>query len=389
MAIYASQNSLNNDMIDDFLRTPYQLSGLTWTIRRFFNAFYDFFKKFQYNEEDLAKMSKEEIYDLIPKISMPSGGAPKCPACGSKQIRIKKFSVKYGEAKFKCDSCGHEWTSQVQFEKGSGGQGIEIPIDEIEDGLTHDLKGDDNLEGKVLQEGDPEIYNQENSEDDLEQKWRDRVIRAYSTQKLAGTVPAGLKRVIDRMLHSKVSWETILRQAIMTGLGKTVVSSYRRASRKHPALPGIIRYTIPKVFFLPDMSGSMSDTEITQAMTELYSIARKCEFTVICWDSSAYETIEGRTQQDVIEKVISHIRGGGGTEVAPVLRRVINLMRSKDIVVIFSDFYIYDWDNEETQQLLSDVASKASVAVLVSTGQRPDPMPQGWVYVKVEINNEN
>jgi len=176
MAIYASQNSLNNDMIDDFLRTPYQLSGLTWTIRRFFNAFYDFFKKFQYNEEDLAKMSKEEIYDLIPKISMPSGGAPKCPACGSKQIRIKKFSVKYGEAKFKCDSCGHEWTSQVQFEKGSGGQGIEIPIDEIEDGLTHDLKGDDNLEGKVLQEGDPEIYNQENSEDDLEQKWRDRVI---------------------------------------------------------------------------------------------------------------------------------------------------------------------------------------------------------------------
>lgn len=102
----------------------------------------------------------------------------------------------------------------------------------------------------------------------------------------------------------------------------------------------------------------------------------------------AYKPIEGHSQQDVIEKVINSLEGGGGTTIEPVLRKVSNLMRNKDIIVIFSDFCIWDWEDDDVQELLRDLASRASVAVLVSTDAEPDPMPEGWIFVKVEIERD-
>ena len=87
----------------------------------------------------------------------------------------------------------------------------------------------------------------------------------------------------------------------------------------------------------------------------------------------------------MIEKVIKNLQGGGGTVIKPVLRKVSNLMRNKDIIVIFSDFCIWDWEDKDVQELLQDLASRASVAVLVSTDQEPKPMPEGWIFVKVDI----
>ena len=60
-------------------------------------------------------------------------------------------------------------------------------------------------------------------------------------------------------------------------------------------------------------------------------------------------------------------------------------MRNKDIIVIFSDFCIWDWEDADVQELLRDLASRASVAVLVSTDQEPKPMPEDWIFVKVDI----
>ena len=275
-------DSINNDMLQEMIRVPYSLRNMIWDTEKLWQTFHEVFEKANLNWQDIGKRSKEEIYNLLPK-GGKGGQRPKCPKCGSEKIRIKKLSLSNGYAIFKCDDCGHEWKAPIQ--EGYGGMGgFDIPIDEIE-GLDPDLLKKDKLEGKVLQEGDPEIYeSKEDDPDAREEKWRDRIVRAYSAQKMAGRMPGRLKRMIDRLLNPKVSWETILRQAIITGLGKTIVASYRRPSRKHPSLPGSIRYTIPKLYFLVDMSGSMSDEEVTQAMTELYAVAKKCEFAVICWD---------------------------------------------------------------------------------------------------------
>lgn len=225
-------DSINNDMLQEMIRVPYSLRGFIWDTEKLWQAFHDVFSKANMSWEDIGKRSKEEIYSLLEKKGGKGGKQPQCPKCGSKNIRIKKLSLSEGYAIFKCDDCGHTWQERIRIGRGGGAGGWHIPIDEIE-GFDPDFLKKDELEGKVLQEGDPEIYeSKEDDPDAREEKWRERIVRAYSAQKMAGRMPGRLKRMIDRLLNPKVSWETILRQAIVTGLGKTVVASYRRPSRK-------------------------------------------------------------------------------------------------------------------------------------------------------------
>jgi hypothetical protein len=59
-------------------------------------------------------------------------------------------------------------------------------------------------------------------------------------------------------------------------------------------------------------------------------------------------------------------------------------MRPRDLVAVFTDGDIYDLEQEDTKQLFSAVASKAGVAVLVSTHREVDiPM---WRFVKLEAH---
>ena len=98
-------------------------------------------------------------------------------------------------------------------------------------------------------------------------------------------VPGNLKRLIDRLLNPTVPWQTLLRQALVTGLGKSIVSSWRRPSRKHAGqLPGIRKYTTPTVWPLIDTSGSIGGREIQLVLTEVYAIAKLSPVNVICWD---------------------------------------------------------------------------------------------------------
>jgi predicted metal-dependent peptidase len=254
---------------------------------------------------------------------------------------------------------------------GEGGEGVKIERD-----LNAKCKG-----GKVLQEGDPEIYGS-GQKDEVAEKWKQAVVKAYAQQKLAGKVPEALKRVVDEILQPKVDWRSLLRQAFTDGLGKTVVSTYKRPSRKFPdAYPGIRRFTFPTVHILIDASGSIGEEELTQFVTEVYSLAKMSRVSVRSWDADAYEAIAANTPQQVISKIAQNIRGGGGTMIRPCLRKVLSEMKSKDIVIILTDGEIYDLDEYETELLLSEIASKASVAVFVSTFRKVD-IP-GWRFVKI------
>lgn len=80
---------------------------------------------------------------------------------------------------------------------------------------------------------------------------------------------AGLKRLVEKLLEAKVDWKSLLRQAFRFGYGRTVVSTYRRPSRKHSAFPGLRRFTIPTVHFGIDTSGSMSENEIIDRVAKV------------------------------------------------------------------------------------------------------------------------
>ncbi|MGC8936546.1 MAG: DUF2201 family putative metallopeptidase [Candidatus Methanomethylicaceae archaeon] len=317
-------DGVNNSLQEEFLKLPSKLEGFVVTLRWIWGKLSDYI-----SYDDLKSMSKEELYKLIP------------------------------------------W------------QQLQLPTDLCVVDVSGEGAGE--LEGEVLQEGDPNIYEGDEGED-VDEKWKDAITKAYSAQKAVGKVPDGLKRLVDRLLKSEVDWRCLLRQAYKDGMGKTVVSTWRRLSRKGNSFPGIKRYTIPHVFCLVDTSSSISEEELTQFLTEIYAIAKQSPVNVVCFDAQAYDVIEARSQSQVINKVAEQLRGGGGTVIKGALEKTLRRMRPKDIVILFSDMDIRDWDNAETQKLLADVAAKSSVAVLAST-HREVGFPR-WHSVRLKVNHD-
>ena len=238
-------------------------------------------------------------------------------------------------------------------------------------------------EGEVLQEGDPQIYDEgrEREGDSTDERWKDAVARGYDVQKSVGRVPASLRRIVDSLLRPQVPWHSIMRQAFRAGFGRTVVSSYRRPSRKHSDFPGIKRYALQRTWNLIDTSGSIGEKELMQELSEVYDQAGDRPVAVVCFDAQQYGVVEAKSRQEVITRVMASVKGGGGTVIAEVLRNTLARMQYRDNVVILSDFDIYDIEEPETRQLLSAVAAKSGVAILVSS-RREVSIP-GWRFIKV------
>jgi len=368
-------DAVNNEMERELIRAPDEIEESAVFLSAVFYDFKDYFESLGFTCESLKKLSKEEVYRILPK--MPESQGASCPSCGSPGIRITSLNLDDGTAELKCDGCGHKWSAKVEI--GLGGSGTPIPVEKVTGDLV--VEG----EGEVLQEGDPEIYKngEESDGEDTDEKWRERVATAYEAQKTIGTIPAGLRRLVDALLKPKVDWRNLLRQSFKVGLGRSVVSTWKRPSRKNPEdFPGTVRFTYPTVWCLIDESGSIGDSEAAQFLSEVYSISGQASVACVCWDSEAYEVVKANSRQEVVGKVLGRLRGGGGTVIAPVLRKTLLNMKPKDVVAVFTDGEIYDLESGETKQLFSSVASKAGVAVMVSTNREVEiPM---WRFVKLE-----
>jgi predicted metal-dependent peptidase len=316
-------DAVNNEMQKDLMKMPSDIEGFAVTLS-------DLGLKVDLNE--LEKMSKEEVYRLL---------------------------------------------EQQPQQQGGGGQGSEGGLE-----VARDLKAGSG-EGEVLQEGDPQIYDEggEREGDSTDERWKDAVARGYDVQKSVGRVPASLRRIVDSLLRPQVPWHSIMRQAFRAGFGRTVVSSYKRPSRKHSDFPGIVRYAQQRTWNLIDTSGSIGEKELMQELSEVYDQAGDRPVAVVCFDAKEYGVVEAKSKQEVITRVMTSVKGGGGTVIADALRNTLARMQYRDNVVILSDFDIYDLKEPETEQLLSAVAGKSGVAILVSS-LREVSIP-GWRFIKV------
>jgi len=230
-------------------------------------------------------------------------------------------------------------------------------------------------EGTPVNEGDEEDMGK--SKDDVERRVKKKIVEASVIAKSIGSLPAELERLVNEILRPKVDWRRLIRSAVVKGLGKRIRRTWSRPNKKLPdKLPGRETLRSGRVVVLVDTSGSISERELKQFVSEVYEVAREvANVVVIPWDATVYEPIAINSPSDVRR---IKLRGGGGTVIGPALELVDRKFSNSDIIIILSDWHIYDLYSSE--RLLRKYSSKI---IAVTTSAEP---PEYLFRIRLDLS---
>jgi predicted metal-dependent peptidase len=160
----------------------------------------------------------------------------------------------------------------------------------------------------------------------------------------AGDVPLAWRRWAHATLAPKVDYMATLRHAVRRALRDSTLGrydrTYRRPHRRQACYGEFIMASFyqprPRPGFLIDTSGSMGDTQLARAVSELGGLTRQlgcgADVVVACCDAAVHEARKAFTSTQV------ELYGGGGTDIGVGLRAFIERkIKPIDLLVIVSD----------------------------------------------------
>jgi len=166
--------------------------------------------------------------------------------------------------------------------------------------------------------------------------------------KSRGTVPADLVEMAERILNPKLNWRQILAHLIRKARtnairGKedyTFLRPNRREDAHHPfIIPAMVQYESDAIATILDTSGSMSMTEIEQAISEILGIARQGNIKVDVYmcDAAVHKIVRDVKTFSQIKEVV----GRGGTDMVEGINRALQERRRRryHAVVVLTDGY--------------------------------------------------
>jgi predicted metal-dependent peptidase len=203
-------------------------------------------------------------------------------------------------------------------------------------------------------EGDGKDGQPKHSKEDLK-KIRDEIKEAMiqaANAAGAGNVPGEIARMIKEMTEPKMNWREMLRQQIQSTIKNDF--SFSRPNRKGQMsgaiLPGSNFDTTIDICVSIDMSGSISDAQAADFMSEIKGIMQEFKdfkIKVWCFDTKVYNEadFDGYTADEIDDY---EVMGGGGTEFD------VNwdYMKENDInpkkFIMFTDGYPWgSWGDED------------------------------------------
>ena len=170
-----------------------------------------------------------------------------------------------------------------------------------------------------------------------------RMVReAYNFAKRQGNVPAGIKRLFKDILEPVMNWKDILRKFIVSTLPHDF--TYLRPSKRSYSagfyMPRVVRETVDIIIGV-DSSGSISDREYAEFLTEVYGMVKQFEnlrATLLVCDTEISEVKEIDNNFDPYSV---EGRGYGGTSSLPVYKWIEeNKNNNIKLLVYFTDGWI-------------------------------------------------
>jgi predicted metal-dependent peptidase len=167
----------------------------------------------------------------------------------------------------------------------------------------------------------------------------------------ADKIPASISRIINEFTEPKMNWRQLIRLSIQSKIKNDF--SFTRPNRKSQqtgsVLPGMIREQTIDVAIGLDMSGSISDIQGKDFLSEIKGIMdefRDFKINLWCFDTQVYNQAE--FTNDNLDDILSYqCQGGGGTDFVANY----NFMKENDIqpsqFIMFTDGMPWDsWGDE-------------------------------------------
>ena len=196
--------------------------------------------------------------------------------------------------------------------------------------------------------------------------------------KTIGNLPGGLKSWAKALTEYKVDWKketrSLMRNAIemARGIGDYSYSKFRRrAPVTGVMLPASVQHKL-KIAVVIDTSGSMSDNEISEALTEVNSILKNLPTSdgayVICCDAAVH------TAKKVFDANQVEVLGRGGTNLCIGLEFAMQKKPRPDVIVMITDGF---------SPFPEESIGVPVIACITSSGS-PSAIPKWMKLVKIE-----
>lgn len=188
---------------------------------------------------------------------------------------------------------------------------------------VYDLLPDDDSQPQM---DDLEMSGDEGEGDKtLQQEIQDALIRAVMQSQMSGdkpgTVPGDIEIFLQKLLHPKLPWQTLLRKYLQN-FAKSDYSFHKPNRRFFPRhiLPGLRSEALIDMVFAIDTSGSVSDHEFHYFVTEAASLMRMMKpkkLTLIQFDWGIRAVDEIHSVEDLMKVEFT---GRGGTDIREVIQ---------------------------------------------------------------------
>ena len=225
-------------------------------------------------------------------------------------------------------------------------QFIEKILDEHLDGNGED---DPNGDGGDNQGKGPGRMSEEDRQK-LRDEIKEAVLNAASTSD-AGSIPAGVKRIIQSLTEPKMNWRELLRMQ----LESTIKSDYTwmRASRRgwhmDAVMPGMKNDDMIDIAVAIDASGSICETMLKDFLSEIQGIMDSFpsyRIHIVTFDTECYNPAVYNS--DNLDDICDYeVTGGGGTS----FECIFDYLKAEQIepkrLVVFTDGYPFgSWGDE-------------------------------------------
>ena len=231
----------------------------------------------------------------------------------------------------------HEGQQQKQ-KSDSEGQGQDEGGARNEDADTGDGEGQAKSPPSSAGEGEPDPLTPQEIET-LSTQWQQRLASAAQQAIQAGKLGGAMARLVDHMLQPRLPWRMLLAR-YMTMVARDDYSYTRPSSRRgDPAIYPSLRSAQLDIVVALDTSGSISDKEIGEFMSEIDAIKSqlRAKITLLACDSKLAKggpwLFEPWDEFALPEK----FQGGGGTSFVPVIEWLDDQDRQPDLLIYFTD----------------------------------------------------